>query len=210
MPRADSILVSPPRDHQSLDLTDAHRREIADAHARLRPIRRAISVARFSASTTALFAAVTLLFAPVFGVVNLVIGGGLALIAWNEFASARKLGQLDARAPLRLAGGQAALGSIIIGYCVWQLWRVLGGSAASGYEDQPQIRELMADYQPLIQSLTSLVYVLAIVLTVVFQGGAALYYLTRTRSLRSYLNRTPEWIVEIDRLRAAPERRRVA
>ena len=209
MPRADSILVSAHHDHQSLSLTDAHRRDIADAHARLKPIRRAVSVARFSASTTALFAALTLLFTPVFGVVNLLIGGGLGLIAWNEFAGARMLGRLDAGAPLRLAAGQIALGSIIVGYCVWQLWRVLGPNAASGYDD-PQLRELMADYQPLIQGLTSLVYLSAIVLTVVFQGGAALYYLTRTRSLRSYLNRTPEWIVEIDRLRAAPERRRAA
>ena len=201
--------MSAAHDHPSLSLTDVHRREIADAHARLRPIRRAVSVARFSASTSALFAAITLLFAPLFGVVNLVIGGGLAVIAWNEFVGAGMLGRLDAGAPLRLAAGQIALGSIVVGYCLWQLWRVLAGDAVGGY-DHPQIREMLADYQPLIQGLTSLVYLTAIALTVLFQGGTALYYLTRTRALRAYLNRTPEWIVEIDRLRAAPDRRRAA
>ena len=124
--------MSAAHDHPSLSLTDVHRREIADAHARLRPIRRAVSVARFSASTSALFAAITLLFAPLFGVVNLVIGGGLAVIAWNEFVGAGMLGRLDAGAPLRLAARQIALGSIVAGYCLCPPWRVLAGDAAGG------------------------------------------------------------------------------
>ena len=150
------------------------------------------------------FGVVTLAFAGVvmamgdLDVVATVLGVGLVLVALNEYRGAALLGRLHAGAPVQLAAGQAALGTLIIGYCVWSMVHIGSSSALS----DPQIRELDPEIASLAQGMATLVYVLVIAATVLFQGAAAIYYLTRRGLVRKYVSQTPGWIVEFDRLRA--------
>ena len=69
-------------------------------------------------------------------------------------------------------------------------------------EVERMLRETYGDLGSLAEGLTALVYVVVIVATVFYQGLVAVYYLTRRWPIRKYIRQTPDWIVEIDRLRA--------
>ncbi len=120
-----------------------------------------------------------------------VLGVGLVLVALNEYRGAVLLGRLHLGAPLRLGGGQVALGLLIIGYCVWMLLHA-----------DSQLQKLDPEIASLVQGMKTLVYEVVIGATVLFQGSAAVYYLTRKGLVVKYTRQTPGWIVEFDRLRA--------
>lgn len=130
--------------------------------------------------------------------VGLIVGIGLVAVAANEYRGAVLLGRLHHGAPIRLALGQVVLGSMIIGYCLWAIIHTETSAALS----DPQLQEILADYEGLLKGMTALVYGAVMAATVLFQGLAALYYLTRGKQILNYVSQTPNWIVEIDRLRA--------
>ena len=139
------------------------------------------------------FAAIGLAMGTLDGVAT-VLGVGLVLVALNEYRGAVLLGRLHLGAPLRLAAGQVSLGLLIIGYCVWKL--------LNADQNDPQLQQLAPEIASLAQGMVTLVYVVVIGATVLFQGSAAVYYLTRKGLVVKYTRQTPGWIVEFDRLRA--------
>lgn len=152
------------------------------------------------------FGVVSLLFAG-FGLmlggldpVPTVLGIGLTAVAVNEYRGAAGLGRLRPGAPIQLALGQIALGTLIIGYCLWMIARAQSGQMMASSD--PQVRELLGDdFESLYKGIAMLLYGTVIAATVLFQGSAAAYYLTRRRHLRAYLTQTPDWIVDFERLR---------
>jgi hypothetical protein len=197
-------------DERPITFSPTQRRQIVDATRRYRKVRRAISFARFSAGTTMFFGVVSLAFVG-FGLVlgnldmvPLVLGVGLVAVALNEYRGAVLLGRLSLGAPVRLAAGQIGLGLLIIGYCLWMISRAESGEMMA--TSDPQLREMIGDYESLYKGIAVLLYGAVIAATILFQGSAAVYYLTRRRPLQAYLTQTPDWIVEFERLRAGDHR----
>lgn len=182
----------------------AQQRELADANRRARTVRRAAGVAAFNGWTTGLLAACSAPFAW-FGAVNLLIAGGLGVVAFNEFRGRRRLLRFDPSGAALLGWNQLGFLAGIVAYC---LWRVAAGFFGEGpfaaeLAAKPELRQVFdsaegfdAAYRVAIVAF----YGLVIVLSLLFQGGNAVYYFTRRRHVGAYLRDTPEWVVRLQRL----------
>jgi hypothetical protein len=172
-------------------------------------------MARISASISAFFSVACLLWflgALAFGSLDLwslILAIGLAGVAWNEFRGATQLVACAPGAPRRLALGQVFLGGLIITYCAWALHAALNGPSlvTQAQTTDPQVAEMLAPYEELAEMIAVGVYGGAIVLTVIFQGCGALYYLSKRKAVRLFLDETPEWIVDLERTRVGDQRR---
>ncbi len=176
--------------------------EYQSALQRSKKVRRAISVASVDAWLTAIFAGLTLLCS-IFGLINLILGAALAFIAFNSFRGLRGLKRLDLAAPKLLALNQLLLIAILTLYAIYSIWaarngdpeliKALGGeSALSG----------VGDLNKLTWYLALAVYGTLIFATLVAQGSAALYYITRKKVIADYLAQTPPWIVALQKAQA--------
>lgn len=184
-------------------LSAAHRRELAVARDRAKSIRKAARVAAFNGWTTALAAACSgmfLLFDR--GPVAIVLTLGLSIVAYNEFRGRKRLLNFDPSGATLLGWNQLGLLAMIIAYCVWML---TGSSAeaASALSAQMQstsereVLDMLGDLEGLYKTVTLAVYGGVIVLSVIFQGGNALYYFTRRRHVEDFIAETPEWVREV-------------
>ena len=88
------------------------------------------------------------------------------------------------------------LGSLLIIYSLWSLVSVTNGSSLASVQSQdPQVAQLLASSQGLVQSIAAIVYGAFIPVAVGGCGGMILYYLSRHRHLQEYLQKTPQWII---------------
>lgn len=181
-------------------LTAEHVRELELARRRAKRIRRAVGVARFNGWTVGFFAVLSLLIG-FFSLPSLLIGVALAVVSYHEFAGARQLRLFDERAGRRLGFNQLGLGSVLIVYAVWSIFRTLtapsplvGELASLG-----DAAELVGSIESLTTTISLAVYGGLIVGTVIFQGGTAWYYFTRGACIRAYRRETPGWVLELDR-----------
>jgi len=175
-------------------LTPEQRREVEEAAQRARKFLAAARVATFNGWTIGLFAALSLLFG--FSSLRvLVLGVGMAVVAWNEFRGRRMLRDFDP-AGLRLLGrNQVGFMGVIILYCLWSMY-----AAAHGHGiDLGQIEDVIGPTEDLVRTLTLTVYGAVIAATILFQGLNARYYFARMRMLEAYLAETPPWIVDLQR-----------
>jgi hypothetical protein len=62
-----------------------------------------------------------------------------------------------------------------------------------------QVVEMLGPIEDLQKTITLAVYGSLIFLSIIFQGGTAWYYFTRSRYLRAYVSDTPAWIVDLQR-----------
>ena len=170
-------------------------------------------MARMSASISTFFSLACLLWflgALAFGAVDgwsLVLFVGLGVVAWNEFRGASQLVACEPIAPVRLALGQVLLGSLVIAYCSWAMVSALTGPGlvSRAQASDPQVTEMLAGYEELAELIAVGVYGTAIVLTLLFQGSGAVYYLSKRRAVRAYMSDTPAWILEFERVRSGSE-----
>lgn len=187
---------------QVTPLTDQQRQALSEADRRCRKATRAAGVAAFNGWFTAVFAALCAPFAP-FSITALLMGCALGVIAFNEFRGRRLIRALDLRGPRRLGWNQVGMMAVVIVYALFQIYAGLTG--ASPYQahiaSEPQLAEMLGSIDELQRFVVLAVYVTVIVLTIVFQGGNALYYFTRTGPMRAYLAQTPPWVLEIQRER---------
>ena len=146
----------------------------------------AARVAAFNGWAIGGSAALTLLFALSSGTA-LVLGSGLAIVAWNELRGRRLLIRFDPRGPLLLGWNQLGLMGMLVVYCLWSLYIGLTGTAGTS-----ELDALLKELEPVIGSsadlqttLTWAVYGGVITCTILFQGLNALYYFTRTRHLQT-------------------------
>ncbi|MCA9139035.1 MAG: hypothetical protein KDB00_19820 [Planctomycetales bacterium] len=176
-------------------LNEEHYRELLTATNQIRPIRRASRVAAFNGWTAAVIAAISLPFA-FFGLDGLAITIGLTTVSAMEFLGRRKLLKLEPSAASWLGWNQVGFLSLIIAYCLWMLLGEPPNISAN-----PELSQLLgANGQQLYETLNVAVYGSVIVLSVIFQGGNAIYYFTRRKYLVAYHQQTPQWVREFFRV----------
>lgn len=176
-------------------LTPDQRREMEAARDRARRIIKAGRVATFNVWTLGTFAALTLPFG-FFSLPALLLGGGMAAVAWNEHRGRALLRRMEPEGPRRLGRNQLALMALVVTYAVWSLFR------ARTHPDPglAQMDDLLGgDTAGLVRDLTTLVYLAVIALTGIFQGLLARFYFARGPMVEAYLRETPEWVVELQR-----------
>lgn len=170
-------------------LNEDHYRELIAATNLVKPIRRASRVAGFNGWTVGFIAALSFPFA-FFGFDGLAITVGLSTVALLEFWGRRKLLKLDPSAAAWLGWNQVGFLTLIIAYCLWMLLGETPNISAN-----PELSQLLgANGQQLYETLNLVVYGGVIVLSVIFQGGNAIYYFTRRKYLVAYLQQTPQWV----------------
>ncbi len=122
--------------------------------------------------------------------IGLLIGAVLIGAGVVERSQAARLGQGDPVAPARLAQLELALmGAILLG-CVIRLF--FSRSASSELRTGGELSGLGLDVSDLIDSVRKLVYAVVMVVSILYQGGMARYFLRRRRDVAIYLA-SPEW-----------------
>jgi hypothetical protein len=194
-------------------LTPEHLTQFTQAEARARGIRKAAGVAMFNGCTLGAIAGLSFFISLVGSVMEgaidfsgLLITAGIALVAWFEFKGRRMLRQFDLRGPRLLGWNQVCLMGLVIIYCIAT---IIVGYLKPNVEMNQALDQLKSMGQGgaltgLLKMLSVIVYGSVIVATVLFQGLNALYYFTRAKSLRTYLNETPAWIIEVQRRSTGP------
>jgi hypothetical protein len=178
-------------------LTHEQLAAFTQARVRGRKISRAAVVAAVSGWTLAFFAFITLL-GGLFSLTSLLLGIGLGIVAYLELQGSKGLRRLDETAPHRLGFNQIALGAMIVVYCGWGIWLAVAGPGPydSYLAQGGDTAEMIEPIAQLHRAMTSAFYALLIVVSVVAQGCASLYYFTRRRHMIAYLRETPAWVVE--------------
>jgi hypothetical protein len=176
--------------------------QISEAKARFKKIARAIAVAKFDAWTVAIFGGLTFIVGLAsFSIVGTLLGAGMSYVAYAEFTEAARLRKLDPDAPKKLAVNQVILGSLLMGYAIYMLltthvdmtqYADLAGAGQMG-------AKMADDLNQMTTMIYHLVYVCLIAIAIFAQGGTALFYLSRKKHVQSYLEHTPQWIVEMQR-----------
>jgi hypothetical protein len=179
-------------------------RALAWARQQSRRISRAALVAGISGWTLAVFSLLTLL-GGLFSLPSLLLGVGLAAVAYRELRGSKGLRAMDPAAPGRLGVNQLVLGAMILAYAAWGMAQAL--TAASPYESYLQaggpVAESLAPIDRLHRMVTFAFYAAVICVSVVAQGSLAAYYFTRRRHVLDFLRETPAWIVDMLRVAAA-------
>jgi hypothetical protein len=195
-PLAGALLTDNP-------LTATHRRELAIARDRAKTIRKAARVAAFNGWTTAAAAAFSAMFL-VFdrSPLAIAITLGLTIITYNEFRGRKRLLNFDPSAATMLGWNQLGLLAMIIVYCLWSLMGSAGEADAvrselKSYADLDAALGSGASFEGMVKTLSYAMYGGVILLSVIFQGGNALYYFTRRRHVEEFVAETPEWVRDV-------------
>ena len=175
-------------------LSDEQKDQLASANQRASKVLGAAKVATFNGWTIGGFAAITLLFA-IFSVTALLVGSGMAVVAWNEFRGQKMLRRFDALGPRLLGRNQLGFMGLIVGYCLWSIYHTISNPIA----EVEGLEMLTAEVGDLVTNLTVAVYAGAIFVSLLVQGLNARYYFTRTKVIEEYVAETPSWIVEMQR-----------
>jgi len=178
--------------------TPAQLEAISHARRQGRRITRAAGIAAVSGWTMAFFAFITILTG-LFSIVSLLLGVGLAVVAYFELRGSKGLRGFDVRAPFQLGFNQIALGVLVILYCSWGIWHALTGPSPydSYLAGGGETAKLVESIDQMNRAFTSAFYAVLIGVSVIAQGCTALYYFTRRRHIIAYLRKTPEWAVEM-------------
>ncbi len=192
-------------------LTAEEQQQIILARRRAGKIRRAVAVARFDAWSTGFFAVMTLMYVAVsvafgFSLIALLIGIGMAIVAYNSFCGAGELKQFNLRGPRRLGWNQLGFALMICLYCAA---RIVQGLLFTDEIIQPfvayfsQMAELSGqpistqDMATKVKIVYCAIFGAVIFVSILVQGLTAMYYFTRAGHIRAYLKQTPDWVVEI-------------
>jgi hypothetical protein len=179
-------------------LTREHRRELAAAREGATKIRKAARVAAFNGWSTAIVAALSVPFA-LSSTINLLVAVALIGVAFVEFHGRRRLLKFDPAAATILGWNQLAFLAMICAYCGWMLYSNLNGPNAFAAEleanaDLKAAVGMLDGFDTLYRQIVLALYGSVIVLSILFQGGTAIYYFTRRPYIESYVAETPAWI----------------
>lgn len=188
-------------------MTAEHLDQLANAKLRAKKVRKAGIVAMVNGYTLAVFSGGSFLFAAVsamFGeldIIGLVMGVGLALVAWNEFRGRASLLRFELRGCRMLGWNQLGLMAMVIAYAAWMLSKALWG--ANPYEEamaqEAALAGTFGSIGQLYKTLSLALYGGLIVGTLIFQGLNSLYYFTRRKHVEAHLRETPEWVMDLQR-----------
>ena len=185
-------------------LSREHYRELTDAKPRFKKVRAAARVAAFNGWTIGVIAALSAPFA-LFSVEGLLLAVGFTAIAYIEFRGRRRLLQYDPSAAALLGWNQIGLLTLIVAYCLWQLWTGLSGPSplAAELQAQPELGDALGSIEEvddLYRGVVVAFYGTIIALTLVVQGLNAFYYFSRRKYVVACLRDTPEWVLDLERL----------
>lgn len=185
-------------------LSQEQQQEVAAAHDRAQKIRKAAAVAGFNGWVTGIIAACSAPFA-LFGLSGLLVTAGLSFVAYNEFKGRRRLLQFDQKAPAFLAWNQIGFLALITCYCAWMLVVGLSGESlfAEELKTNPELRSLIGsadDLDHFYRIIVAVFYGTVIALSAIFQGLNAFYYFTRQKHVDDYLQKTPDWVLDLQHL----------
>ncbi len=182
-----------------MPLPDDVPRQLAAATLAWTKLRRACAYATFDAWSLAIFGALTMVCGGYSSVLGLL--GSVALLgaAFFEFQNVGKLRRLNAQALTYLAYNQFALGGALILYAVVSLIQVArgGGMLAALNAQMGDLGQMSGQANDLAPMVLNITYSAIIAIAVLVQGGTALYYLSRRKFLKRYLEQTPPWIQQM-------------
>ena len=201
----DAVLQGP--------LSLAQLSEVSAAGQRVQLLRRALRLARINGISLCVLVVLVLpiaLFDPLSLMMALLLGAS----GFAELYGAQLLKALDPRAPRWLMSNQLALLFVMVAYCAFKLydtWTMssdagllhtslpaLGGSSGGpGLDDMVRGMANMVD--SLLQTVFLIAYSLVLGLSVVYQGGCAVYYASREPLLTAHRSNTPAWLREVER-----------
>jgi hypothetical protein len=184
--------------------TQVHRQELTLANERAKRIRKAAGMAAFNGWAIGIFAALSAPFA-LFSLAGFFVTIGLSIVAYNEFQGRKRLLRFDPTSPVLLGWNQLGLLALIIVYCVWMLLEGLTGPTpfAAEMAKSPELAGAgvsLNQFDDLYKGLVVIVYGMVIVVSVVFQGLNALYYFTRRKHVRAYVQETPGWVLDLQHM----------
>lgn len=175
-------------------LTPEQQRALSEATERAGKINGAARVATFNGWTIGVFAAIGILFGVV-SLTALVMGVGMAVVAWNEFRGRAMLRQFDTRGPQLLGRNQLGFLALITAYCLWSIYQAVHNPIT----DVAGLEAIGDSVGSLVTEVTVAVYAGVIVLSLLFQGLNARYYFARTQIVKDYVKQTPEWVLDLQR-----------
>jgi hypothetical protein len=167
-------------------MSEEDRLELVATAKRLEPLKRAARRGRANGLGYVVFGGLSLLLSissnPDW--LGLLIGAVLIGAGLVEYSQASRLGFGDPVAPARMAQAELTLlGAILIGSVI----KLVFPSSAPG-----ELSGLGLDVADLIDSVTKLVYGVAMVVSILYQGGMARYFLKRRNDVAIYLA-SPDW-----------------
>ena len=175
-------------------MTDAHRRELREAAHRMKPIRRAIGLAKTSAWSLGVFAAITLISA-IWSLPALIPGAVLTWLTVQEFRGVHMIRRFDLRGPRHLALNQIALAVAIVVYSGWHLWLSLNDSGVEALRalGDPATERMVRD---LYRSISVSVYATLGIVGPIFPLLTAWYYASRRKCIEAMIHQTPGWAID--------------
>jgi len=184
-------------------LSVTHRRELADARDRAKTIRKAASIAGFNGWTTAAAAACSAMFL-VFdrSPIAIAVTIALVIVTFNEFRGRKRLLNFDTTAATMMGWNQLGLLAMIVVYCLWSLSGMAGQADAmraelKSYSDLDAALGTGPGFEGMVKTISYAFYGGVIALSLVFQGGNALYYFTRRRHVEEFIVETPQWVRDV-------------
>lgn len=189
------VRATPTSDENPSPLSPEQQEELALATDRRRKILTAAKVATFNGWTLGIIGAVSILFG-VFSLTGFIVGVFLVIVARNEFRGRGLVRRLEPRGAMLLAKNQIGLIGIIIAYCLWSMYVTV----VSPSGEITELEELVGLSPGLVTDMTLTAYGIVIVLTLLFQGLNARYYFLRVQQLKDYLEQTPKWVVDMQRI----------
>ncbi len=157
---------------------------MAEQERSARKVLSAAKLAAFNGWALGISAALSLLFALSSGTA-LVVGAGLAIVAWNELRGRKLLLRFDPRGPRLLGWNQLGLMGLLVAYCLWSIYVGLTGTSPELDALIKQLGPLPGSSDDLKRTLTLAVYGGVIIGTIIFQGLNGLYYFTRTKHVQA-------------------------
>lgn len=186
------------------ELNPETREVLSCAQTRAKKIRKAASVAAMNGWVTSIFAACSAPFAP-FSFVGFLVTAGLIVVAYNEFQGRKRLLKFDPTAAVLLGRNQLGFLLLIIGYCFWMIVQGLSstGPFAAELAAKPELASALGpldEFDHLYRFLVVGLYGTVIVLSAIFQGLTAFYYFSRRKYVEAYVQKTPAWVLDVQRL----------
>jgi hypothetical protein len=168
----------------------AEQRELSRAAELGAPLRRAAKLARSNGLGYAVFGALTILLSLPLDIAGLLLGGCLLAVGIAQQRTASRLVAGDPTAPGVLARNELLLLAAITVYAVAQMTILRAGTSA----DLEMLGDSAGvDVAGLVDAVAGAVYGGVIVISLVYQGGMALYFRRRLPIVERYANEVPEW-----------------
>jgi hypothetical protein len=169
---------------------EIQQRELARAAELGAPLRRAARIAGANGLGYAVFGVLTILLSLPAGIAGLLLGGCLLAVGVAQQRTAPRLVGGDRGASVALARNELLLLAAITVYAVAQMTLLRTNTAAEleMFGDSAGI-----DVAGLIDTIAGAVYGSVILISVLYQGGMALYFRRRGPVVERYVREVPGW-----------------